>query len=118
MKARLPKGNGGGISNLQQLAKQAQKMQQDMDALSQELDQKEYVKTSGGGAVKVTVLGSMEIKSIEIKPEVVDPDDVEMLSDLLMAAVNEAIREACDDKSSSMEKISGGFNIPGIPGMF
>lgn len=117
MKARLPKANGG-FSNLQQIAKKAQKMQQDMDILSQELDKKEYTKTSGGGAVKVTVLGSMEVKSIEIQPEVVDPDDVEMLSDLLMAAVNEALRAACEDKSESMDKISGGLNIPGMPGMF
>lgn len=118
MKARLPKANNGSSSNLQQLAKQAQKMQQDMDALSQELDKKEYTKSSGGGAVSVTVYGNLELKSIDIKPEVVDPNDVEMLSDLLIAAINEALREAYEDKTESMEKISGKFNIPNIPGLF
>ncbi|HCC02758.1 MAG TPA: YbaB/EbfC family nucleoid-associated protein, partial [Ruminococcaceae bacterium] len=85
-----------------------------MDALSKELDEKEYTATSGGDAVKATVLGKMEIKSIEIKPEVVDPDDIEMLSDLVMGAVNEALRAAADDKSQQMEALSGGLNVPGL----
>lgn len=87
MKARLPKGYGsGGANNIQQLARQAQKLQDDMEAASKELETKEYEATAGGGAVKVTVTGKMELTKVEISPEVVDPEDVEMLSDLVMAA--------------------------------
>lgn len=114
MKARLPQGYGSGVGNLQQIAKQAQKMQQDMETLTEELEQKEYSATSGGNAVKVVATGKMEVKSIEIEPEVVDKDDVEMLSDLIKAAVNEALRTATEDKNKSMEQISGGFNMPGM----
>ncbi|WP_101697013.1 YbaB/EbfC family nucleoid-associated protein [Clostridium minihomine] len=115
MKARLPEGFGkGGAANLQQLARQAQKMQEDMDKATSELEAKEYTATSGGNAVEVTVTGKMEVQSIQIKPEVVDPEDVEMLSDLIMAAVNEALRSAATDKSQRMEELSGGLNVPGI----
>ncbi len=121
MKARLPQGyGGGGASNLQQLARQAQKMQDDMAKATEELNAKEYMATAGGNAVKVTVTGELEVKSIEIEPEVVDPDDVEMLSDLIMAAVNEALRTANKDKEETMEKISGGLNLGamGMGGLF
>ncbi len=119
MKARLPKGyGGGGTANLQQLAQKAQKLREEMDKSEAELKEKEYSASSGGGAVSVTVTGNMEIKSISMKPEVVDPEDVEMLSDLVTAAVNEALRTAMTDKEQQMEKLSGGFNVPGIPGMF
>ena len=105
MKARLPEGYGkGGAGNLQQLARQAQKLQENMDQVSAELEAKEYSATSGGNAVKVTVTGKMEVKSISIQPEVVDPEDVEMLSDLIIAAVNEALRAAATEKSEQMEK--------------
>ena len=114
MKARLPQGNGGGAANLQQLARQAQKLQDDMDVVSNELDVKEYSATAGGDAVKATVTGKMEVKTIDIKPEVVDPEDVEMLSDLIIAAINEALRTASADKQERMEKISGGLNVPGM----
>lgn len=115
MKARLPKGYGsGGPGNIQQLARQAQKMQEDMDTVTKELEERDYTATAGGGAVTVTVKGTMEISSIEIKPEVVDPEDVEMLSDLVLAAVNEAIRNAKAEKEEQLEKISGGINIPGL----
>lgn len=114
MKARLPQGYGGGAANLQQLARQAQKLQEQMSQTTAELDEKEYTAASGGEAVKATVTGKMEVKSIEIKPEVVDPEDVEMLSDLVMAAVNEALRAAATDKSEQMEKLSGGLNMPGL----
>lgn len=118
MKARLPQGYGGGAGNLQALARQAQKMQDDMATATEELNAKEYTATAGGNAVKVTVTGTMEVKSIDIEPEVVDPDDVEMLSDLVMAAVNEALRSATKDKEKTMEKISGGFNMPSMGGLF
>ncbi len=120
MKARLPQGYGGGPGNLQQLARQAQKMQDDMATATEELNAKEYEATAGGNAVKVVVTGQMEVKSIEIEPEVVDPDDVEMLSDLVMAAVNEALRAANKDKEETMDKISGGLNLGamGMGGLF
>lgn len=114
MKARLPKGYGGGTNNIQQLARQAQKLQEDMETVSAELDAKEYQAAAGGGAVKVTVTGKHEITKVEISPEVVDPEDVEMLGDLVMAAVNEAIRTASKEKEDRMESISGGLNIPGM----
>lgn len=114
MKARLPQGYGGGVSNLQQLARQAQKLQEEMGEATAELEAKEYTAASGGEAVKATVTGKMEVKTIEIKPEVVDPEDVEMLSDLVIAAVNEALRAAAADKSERMEKLSGGLNMPGL----
>lgn len=121
MKARLPKGyGGGGAGNIQQLARQAQKMQDDMAAATEELNAKEYEATAGGNAVKVTVTGEMEVKAIEIQPDVVDPDDVEMLCDLVMAATNEALRAANKDKEETMEKISGGLNLGsmGMGGLF
>ena len=115
MKARLPKGYGnGGANNIQQLARQAQKLQEDMEVASQELEAKKYSATSGGGAVAVTITGKMELTKIDIKPEVVDPEDVEMLSDLIIAAANEALRTAAKEKEEKMETISGGLNIPGM----
>ena len=118
MKARLPQGYGGGQQNLQQLARQAQKMQADMEAATEELNAKEYTASSGGGMVTVTVSGEMEIKKLEIAPDVVDPDDIEMLSDLVTAAVNEAIRTANADREETMGKISGGMNLGGLGGLF
>lgn len=115
MKARLPQGyGGGGASNLQQIARQAQKMQEQMAQTTEELEGKDYTAASGGDAVRATVTGKMEVKSIEIKPEVVDPEDVEMLSDLVIAAVNEALRAAANDRTERMEQISGGLNVPGL----
>ena len=88
MKARLPQGyGGGGAANLQQLAKQAQKMQEQMEAVSAELDGKEYSATAGGDAVKATVTGKMEVKRVEIKPEVIDPEDVKAVGDLIAAYI-------------------------------
>ncbi len=115
MKARLPKGYGnGGANNIQQLARQAQKLQDDMEAASAELEAKEYSANAGGGAVSVTVTGKMELTKVEISPDVVDPEDVEMLSDLVIAATNEALRTASKEKEDKMEAISGGLNIPGM----
>ena len=115
MKARLPQGyGGGGASNLQQIARKAQKLQEQMDQKTTELEEKEYTAASGGDAVKATVTGKMEVKTIDIKPEVVNPEDVEMLSDLVIAAVNEALRAAAADKTEQIQKISGGLNMPGL----
>ena len=119
MKARLPQGyGGGGAANLQQLARQAHKIQDDMAAATEELNQKEYTASAGGGMVSVTVSGELEIKKMEIDPDVVDPEDIEMLSDLITAAVNEAIRAANTDKEETMNKISGGMNLGGMGGLF
>lgn len=112
MKARIPRG--GTPANLQQIAKQAQKMQEEMDVANSQLEEKEYTATAGGGMVDVVVTGKMEVTSINIKPEVVDPEDVDLLSDMIMAATNEALRKATEDKAQTMEKISGGLNIPGL----
>lgn len=115
MKARLPSGYGsGGAQNLNQIARQAQKMQEELDRINQELDEKEYTVSSGGNAVTVTVTGKNEVKSIDIKPEVVDPDDVEILSDMILAAVNEALRMASAERESRVGAVTGGINIPGI----
>jgi len=118
MKARLPKGMGGGPQNMQGMIRQAQKMQEDMAALQEELDAREYTVSAGGGVVSVTINGKREIRSIDIQPEIVDPDDIETLSDILVAAVNEAIKKVDATNSEEMGKITGAMNIPGMPGMF
>lgn len=114
MKARLPKGYGGGPGNMQSMLKQAQKMQDDMAALQDDLEQREYTASAGGSMVEATVNGKHEVKSVKINPDVVDPDDVEMLEDLVAAAVNEAIRAAAAESETEMGKITGGMNIPGM----
>ena len=118
MKARLPKGVGGGPQNMNSMIKQAQKMQEDIAALQEQLDVQEYEISAGGGAVKVKINGKREVLHIEIAPEVVDPDDIETLSDILVAAVNEAIKKVEETNSSEMEKITGNLSMPGIPGLF
>lgn len=89
MKARLPKGMGGGPSNMQGMIKQAQKMQEDMQKAQEELEAKEYKTSAGGGAVEAVISGKKEILSLTIRPDVVDPEDIEMLQDLIISAVNE-----------------------------
>ena len=111
MKVRLP-NNGGG--NMNQMLKQAQKMQEDMQNLQEDLEQREYTATSGGGLVEVTVDGKHFIKSIKINPDAVDPDDSEMLEDLVTVAVNEAISNAIKTSEEEMGAITGGLNLPGM----
>ena len=101
-------GMGG---NMQQLMKQAQKMQQDVQRLQQEISEREFTAAAGGGVVKATVLGSKVVKSIEIDSACVDPDDVEMLQDLVLAAVNEALRMADETMTSEMNRVTGGMNL-------
>ena len=103
-------GMGGGMN--MNMIKQAQKMQQDMMKMQQELQEKEYTAAAGGSVVTATVNGKHELKNLEIDPEAVDPDDVEMLQDLIVAAVNEAMRSADNDASSSMQKLTGGLGLP------
>ena len=114
MKARLPEGLGRGPGNMQSMLRQAQKMQEDMARLQEDLDAREYTARSGGGAVTAVVDGKHRVKSLEIQPEVVDPEDTEMLADLVMAAVNEAIRQAVETSESEMSKVTGGMKLPGM----
>ena len=102
-------GMGGGMN--MNMLKQAQKMQQDMMRMQQELQEKEYQAAAGGGVVSATVNGKHELKSLTIDPEAVDPEDVEMLQDLIVAAVNEALRAAESDAASTMQKLTGGLGL-------
>ena len=112
MKARLPQGYGGGAGNLNNLMKQAQKAQEDMAAKQAELEATEYTATSGGGMVEATVTGKHQVTKLSIKPEIVDPDDIEMLSDLIIAATNEAMKKADDAMEQAMNAAKGGLNLP------
>ncbi len=114
MKARLPQGYGGGPSNMQGMLKQAQKMQERMGELQAELDAKEYDFTVGGGMLTIHMNGKKEMLGIEIKPEVVDPDDIEMLQDLIVAGVNEAVSSIEKTNADAMGEITGALNIPGM----
>ena len=114
MKARLPKGMGGGPQNMNAMIRQAQKMQEDMENLQADLDAREYEISAGGGVIGVKINGKREILSIDIKPEVVDPDDIETLSDLLGAAVNEAIKRVDQTSAAERQKITGSMNMPGL----
>ena len=117
---RPPMGRGGGKGKgmgmpgglNMDMIKQAQKMQAEMEKTQAELLEKEYSATAGGGVISATVDGHHTLKSLTIDPEAVDPDDVEMLQDMVIAAVNEAVRSAIEDMSASMNKITGGINLP------
>ena len=114
MKARLPKQNMGGAQNMNAMIRQAQKMQDEITTLQEDIENREFSATSGGGAVSVVVTGKKIIKSLTINKEVVDPEDVEMLQDLVISAVNEALRQADDAMNNSMSSLTGGLNIPGL----
>ena len=114
MKVRLPQGMGGGPSNMQSMLKQAQKMQEDMAAMQAELEEREYEVCAGGGVVNVKINGKKEIISVNIAPEVVDPDDIETLEDLITAAVNEAIKKVESVSQDEMSKITGSMSLPGM----
>lgn len=104
----------GGMGNMQKMMKQVQKMQADMAKLQEELSDMTVEATAGGGAVKITVTGKQEVRGIEIDPEILTPDDVEMIQDLLTAAFNEALRKSQDLASAEMNKITGGIKVPGL----
>lgn len=106
-------GGMGMPGNMNNLMKQAQKMQKQMEESQKELEEKEFTAAAGGGAVEVTVSGKKEITSVKLKEEVVDPDDIEMLEDLIMAAVNEALRKVEEASQSSMSKLTGGLGMGG-----
>ena len=115
MKARLPQGMGKGPSNnVNQMLKQAQKMQEQITALQAELEEREFSASVGGGAVDITINGKRQVLKLSIKPEVVDPEDVETLQDLVMSAFNEAIRVLDEESDAEMQKLTGGVSIPGL----
>ena len=105
---------GGGPANMNSMLRQAQKMQEDMAALQEELEAREYDVSAGGGVVNVKINGKREVLSIDIDPEIVDPDDIETLSDILVAAVNEAIKKVDATSEEEMSKITGQMNLPGM----
>ena len=116
MAGKKPKQRSGG-GNMQQQLKQLQAMQAEMEQAQEELKEKEITTTAGGGAVQVTINGNKEITNLTIDKDVVDPDDVEMLQDLVIAAVNEAIRQIEELAENEMNKITGNFGGLGIPGL-
>lgn len=111
MKVRVP--NNGMSGNMADMLKKAQKMQEDMQAKQAELEEQEYTISAGGGVVSVKINGKREILAIDIEPEIVDPDDVETLSDILIAAVNEAIKKVDSISEAEMSKLSSGLGLPG-----
>lgn len=113
MKANIPKGLGGP-QNMQGMIRQAQKMQEQMTELQEQLDSREYEVKAGGGAVTVVITGKKEIKSMNIAPEIVDPDDIETLTDVLTAAFNEAIKRVDETNQKEMSAITGDLSIPGL----
>lgn len=122
MKVRLP---NNGMCNMQEMLRQAQQMQQDMETKRAELDAAEYDVAAGGGAVRVRITGKRRIVSLVIEPDIVDPDDIETLQDIVAAAVNEAIRKVDDTEAEEMAKITGPMSalggmggLGGMPGMF
>ncbi|MBR6337863.1 MAG: YbaB/EbfC family nucleoid-associated protein [Ruminococcus sp.] len=115
MKARLPQGMGKGPSNnMNQMIKQAQKMQSDITALQEDLEQREFSASVGGGMVDITINGKRNVLSLNIKPEVVNPDDIEMLQDLIMSAFNEAVAKLDAESDEEMQKLTGGVSFPGL----
>lgn len=113
MKARIPQG-----PSTNNMLKQVQKMQDDMASLQAELEATEYTAEAGNGMVEATVNGKHELTMVKISPDAVDPEDVEMLEDLVMAAVNSAVSKAVSDSETRMQSITGGLNLPGMPGLF
>ena len=113
MKAMVPKG-----PSMNEMLRQAQKMQEDMQNKQAELEAKEYEVSAGGGVVKVKINGKREVLSIDIAPEIVDPDDIKTLSDIMVAAINEAIKKVNADSDAEMQKLTGGMGGFGMPGLF
>lgn len=108
------KYNPAGGANMSKMVKQAKKVQQQIAAMQEELENREFEASSGGGAVTIRVNGKQQLLGLKILPEAVDVEDMEMLEDMIMAAVNEGIRLSQDTVSQEMAKITGGFNIPGL----
>lgn len=114
MKSRLPKEYQGSNANMNQMVRKAQKMQEEITRVQDELEQKEFTKQVGGGALELVMTGDKKLKSVTLKPEVVDKDDIEMLQDLIISGVNEIIQEIEDYGAEEMEKVTGGVSLPGL----
>ena len=114
MKSRLPQEFQGGNANMNQMVRKAQKMQEDITRVQEEIETKEFTKQVGGGALELVMTGDKKLKSVKLKPEVVDPDDIEMLQDLIISGVNEVIQEIEDYGSAEIEKVTGGVTLPGL----
>ena len=114
MKARIPKNMGGGAQNMNSMIKQAQKMQDQITELQEDIEARDFSATAGGGAVEVVLTGNKTIKSLTLKPEVVDPEDIEMLQDLIISAVNEAVNNIESTTEAEMSQITGGVSLPGL----
>ncbi len=114
MKARLPKEYQNSTPNINQMAKKAQKMQEDIAKVQEELEEKEFTVQGGGGAIELVMTGGKVLKSINIKPEVVDPEDIDMLQDLIISGVNEILKQVDEYGASEMEKVTGGISFPGF----
>lgn len=114
MKSRLPKEYQSGNANMNQMVRKAQKMQEDITRVQEELEQREFTKQVGGGALELVMTGDKKLKAVTLKPEVVDKDDIEMLQDLIISGVNEIIQEIDDIGAAEMEKVTGGVSLPGL----
>ena len=114
MKARLPKQSVGGAQNMNAMIRQAQKMQDQISELQEDIESREFTATAGGGAVTVVMSGKKSVKSLELKPEGVDPEDIEMLQDLIISAINEAANQVEEITEAEMSKITGGVSLPGL----
>lgn len=114
MKARLPQGYQNSAPNMNQMVRKAQKMQEDIGKIQEELAVKEFTKQVGGGAIELVMTGDKQLKSVTLKPEVVDPEDIEMLQDLIISGVNEILKEVDDYGAAEMEKVTGGVSFPGF----
>ena len=114
MKARLPKQNQGGAQSMNAMIRQAQKMQDQITELQEYIEARDFTATAGGGAVEIVVTGKKTVKSLTIKPEVVDPEDIEMLQDLIISAFNEAVGVVEETTETEMSKITGGVSLPGM----
>lgn len=117
MKARLPQNYNKGAGNMNAMIKQAQKMQEDMGKIQEELAATDYTATVGGGAVEVVMTGKKEVKALTIKPEVVDPEDIEMLQDLIISAVNEATRMVEEDSENRIGALTNGMDLSSMGGL-
>lgn len=114
MKARLPQGYGGGPGNMNSMIREAQKMQANIQAVQEEINASEFSATAGGGMVEAVMTGDKKLKSLTIKPEVVDPEEIEMLEDLVISAVNEALNQIEKTTEEKMGDVTGGASLPGL----
>ncbi len=114
MKSRLPQEYRNSNASMNQMVRKAQKMQEDITRVQEELEQKEFTKQVGGGAMELVMTGDKKLKSVTLKPEVVDPEDIEMLQDLIISGVNEIIQDIENYGAAEMEKVTGGVSMPGL----